>query len=232
MSAQEDSLQRLVSRLPELAELLARIPGVKTRLHRLIGKDAEPEWRAGDSAYLTLLLYSAGLVERVDALEERVDDIVAKLADYESKVELVHASEQSWRALTSTRDGIVFMNSIGQTVTLSRSFVAVFIARRQLDVSEFVEDGEEIVVRVAMKPISTLMRGMPSVDVTTGEASVSARERSDVTAVPAASVVGEAMVALVLADALLDKTGGDSLAEVRRNLEGHLEAVNRLFQSR
>ena len=75
------------------------------------------------------------------------------------------------------------------------------------------------------------MRGLPSVDVETGEATTAAVERSDITAVPAASVVGEAMVALVLADALLEKTGGDSMEEVRRNLEGHLKAVNRLFKS-
>jgi len=93
-------------------------------------------------------------------------------------------------------------------------------------------NGETVITRVAMKPISTLMRGLPSIDVETGEETTAAVERSDITAVPAASVVGEAMVALVLADALLEKTGGDSLDEVRRNLEGHLEAVNRLFENR
>ena len=92
-------------------------------------------------------------------------------------------------------------------------------------------NGETVVVRVAMKPISTLMKGLPSVDVKTGEETTAAVERSDITAVPAASVVGEAMVSLVLADALLDKTGGDSLDEVRHNLGGHLEAVNRLFEN-
>jgi chorismate synthase len=91
-------------------------------------------------------------------------------------------------------------------------------------------NGEPLVVRAAMKPLSSLARGLPSVDVTTGETSRGARERSDVTAVPAASVVGEAMVAFVLADALLEKTGGDSLTEVRRNLEAHLRAVERLFE--
>ncbi len=91
-------------------------------------------------------------------------------------------------------------------------------------------NGETIVVRVAMKPISTLLCGLPSVDVETGEETTAAVERSDITAVPAASVVGEAMVALVLADALLEKTGGDSVEEVRRNLDGHIEEVNRLFE--
>jgi chorismate synthase len=92
-------------------------------------------------------------------------------------------------------------------------------------------NGEPVVVRVAMKPISTLLKGLGSLDVATGEETTAAVERSDITAVPAASVVGEAMVALVLADALLEKTGGDTVTEVRRNLEGHLLAVNRLFEN-
>jgi chorismate synthase len=74
--------------------------------------------------------------------------------------------------------------------------------------------GEELVVRLAMKPIPTLRQGLPTVGFETGEAVVSTYQRSDVTSVPAASVVGEAMVALVLASALLEKLGGDSMAQV------------------
>jgi chorismate synthase len=83
------------------------------------------------------------------------------------------------------------------------------------------------VVTVYMKPISTLRKGMPSVDLDTLEPHRSQYERSDVTAVPACGVVAEAMVALVLADALLEKVGGDSLQEVRRHLEatGELQAA-------
>lgn len=82
--------------------------------------------------------------------------------------------------------------------------------------------GEPLVVRVAMKPLSSLTRPLASVDVRTGEAAAAVRERSDVCAVPAAAVVGEAMLALVLADAMVEKFGGDSLAEIRANLEGFL----------
>ncbi len=82
-----------------------------------------------------------------------------------------------------------------------------------------VTNGEDIVVTLYMKPISTLRKGMPSIDLDTGEARLSQYERSDVTALPAAAVIAEAMVALVLADALLIKCGGDSLAEVRTHLE-------------
>jgi chorismate synthase len=73
-----------------------------------------------------------------------------------------------------------------------------------------------------MKPISTLRKPLPSVDLRDGSPGDAAVERSDVCAVPAAAVVGEAMVALVLTDAFLEKFGGDSMGEVRRNFEGYL----------
>jgi chorismate synthase len=77
--------------------------------------------------------------------------------------------------------------------------------------------GEVLRVRAAMKPISTIPRALQTVDVATGDAAVAINQRSDVCAVPAAGVVAEAMVALVLAEAVLEKFGGDSLAETRRN---------------
>jgi chorismate synthase len=86
--------------------------------------------------------------------------------------------------------------------------------------------GEPLVVRVAMKPISTLMRPLATVDVATGQAASAVAERSDVTAVPAMGVIAEAMLAFVLADALLEKFGGDSVAELRRNVESYLRAVD------
>jgi chorismate synthase len=86
--------------------------------------------------------------------------------------------------------------------------------------------GETLRVRAAMKPLSTLVRALDTVDVATGARAKAVVQRSDVTAVPAAGVVGEAVVALVLADALLEKTGGDSLAEVRRNLDGYLAGLD------
>jgi chorismate synthase len=88
-----------------------------------------------------------------------------------------------------------------------------------------MSNGEPVVVRAALKPISTLPRPLRSVDIRTHEPVAAAYERSDITAVPAASVIGEAVVAFVLADALLEKTGGDSLGEVRRNLAAYLDRV-------
>jgi len=83
--------------------------------------------------------------------------------------------------------------------------------------------GETLRVRAAMKPISTIPRALQTVDVSTGEAAKAINQRSDVCAVPAAGVVAEAMVALVLADALMEKFGGDSIGETRRNLDSYLE---------
>jgi len=85
--------------------------------------------------------------------------------------------------------------------------------------------GEPLRLRAAMKPISTVPRALDTVDVATGEPAKAINQRSDVTAVPAAGVVAEAMVALVLADAATEKFGGDSVAEARRNLRGYLDAL-------
>ena len=86
-------------------------------------------------------------------------------------------------------------------------------------------NGQDVVVRGFLKPISTLRRPLESVDLVTRDPALAAYERSDVCVVPAAGVIGEAMVSLVLAQAFLEKFGGDSLGETRRNFEGYLEQV-------
>jgi len=88
-----------------------------------------------------------------------------------------------------------------------------------------ITTGEPLRVRAAMKPISTVPRALSTIDVRTGEPAKAINQRSDVTAVPAAGVVAEAMAALVLADAVLEKFGGDTVAEIRRNLRGYLEGL-------
>ena len=85
-----------------------------------------------------------------------------------------------------------------------------------------ITTGEPLVIRVGMKPISTLMRPLATIDVITGQPAAAVAERSDVTAVPAMGVIAEAMAALVLAEAFLEKFGGDSLTEMRRNYDGYL----------
>jgi chorismate synthase len=88
-----------------------------------------------------------------------------------------------------------------------------------------ITNGQDVLVRGLLKPISTLRRPLESVDLETREPALAAYERSDVCVVPAAGVIGEAMVAIVLAQSFLEKFGGDSLAETRRNYEGYLEQV-------
>ena len=90
--------------------------------------------------------------------------------------------------------------------------------------------GEPLVVRVAMKPISTLMSPLKTVDLATGQTANAQSERSDVTAVPAMGVIAEALVALVLADAMLEKFGGDSLRELRRNYDGYVASLGRRWK--
>lgn len=87
--------------------------------------------------------------------------------------------------------------------------------------------GEPLCVRVAFKPLSTLMRPLRSVDIRTKEPVEATIERSDVCAIPAAAVIAESVVAFVLAQAFLEKFGGDSLLEIRRNYEGYMEQVRR-----
>jgi len=88
-----------------------------------------------------------------------------------------------------------------------------------------ITTGEAVVVRVAMKPLSTLMKPLRSVDLRTGDRADAVRERSDVVALPAAGVVGEAMLAIVLADAMLEKFGGDSLGEMKQNFGAYLRQL-------
>jgi chorismate synthase len=95
-----------------------------------------------------------------------------------------------------------------------------------------ITTGEPVVVKVAMKPISTLMSPLPTVDLASGEPAKAVSERSDVTAVPAMGVIAEALVALVLADAMLEKFGGDSLSEMRRNYSGYVAALGSRWATR
>ena len=88
-----------------------------------------------------------------------------------------------------------------------------------------ITTGEPLVLRAAMKPIATLMRPLSTVDVASGEPAAAVAERSDVTAVPAMGVIAEAMTAFVLAEAILEKIGGDSLSELRRNHDGYVSHI-------
>jgi chorismate synthase len=119
---------------------------------------------------------------------------------------------------TATRRGSVAHDEIEATAT--------GIARRTNragGIEGGMSTGEVIRVRAAMKPISTVPRALDTIDTSTGEPAKAINQRSDATAVPAAGVVAEAMVALILAEAALEKFGGDSVDEMRRNAEGYLK---------
>ena len=88
-----------------------------------------------------------------------------------------------------------------------------------------ITNGEELRVRGYKKPIATLRKPLHSVDIDTKEENLAAFERSDITAVPAAGVIGEAMLAIVLANAMREKFGGDSISEMKRNYDSYLESV-------
>jgi chorismate synthase len=109
------------------------------------------------------------------------------------------------------------------------------VSRRLTDRAGGIEggmsNGEVIRVRAAMKPISTVPRALQTIDVATGEAAKAHHQRSDVCAVPAAGVVAEAMVALVVANSVLEKFGGDSLGETKRNIESYLANIPAVLQS-
>ncbi len=94
-----------------------------------------------------------------------------------------------------------------------------------------MSNGEILRIRAAMKPISTVPRALATIDTNTGEATTAHHQRSDVCAVPAAGVVAEAMVALVIANAVLEKFGGDSVGETKRNLNAYLEAIPETLRS-
>ena len=91
--------------------------------------------------------------------------------------------------------------------------------------------GEVLRVRAAMKPISTVPKALATIDVATGEAAKAQHQRSDVCAVPAAGIVAEAMVALVIANAMLEKFGGDSISETKRNMQSFLESIPETMKS-
>jgi chorismate synthase len=91
--------------------------------------------------------------------------------------------------------------------------------------------GEVLRIRAAMKPISTVPKALATIDVATGEPAKAQHQRSDVCAVPAAGIVAEAMVALVIANAMLEKFGGDSISETKRNMQSFLDSIPETMKS-
>jgi chorismate synthase len=163
--------------------------------------------------------------------DERLD---GKLAAAVMSIQAVKAVEIGDGVMAASSHGSAAQDEIGYTRSLEDSLA---VARHSKftgftragnhagGVEGGISNGSDIVIRGHLKPISTLRRPLGSVDFATREPVKAAYERSDVCAVPAAGVVGEAMVALVLATAALEKFGGDSLVELRRNYEGYCEQL-------
>ncbi|HUI44035.1 MAG TPA: chorismate synthase [Terriglobia bacterium] len=153
--------------------------------------------------------------------DERLDGLLAQAV---ASVQAVKAAEIGTGVDSAGRFGSEVHDEIGYDRGQGR-FTRK--SNRAGGVEGGMSNGEEIVVRGYLKPISTLRRPLESVDFETRETVKAAYERSDICVVPAAGVAGEAMVALVLARAFLEKFGGDSLTESRRNFEGYREQVRR-----
>jgi chorismate synthase len=186
---------------------------------------------------------SARMVAEVDAAKRDADTLggVVEIVAYGVPVGL--GSHTQWDRKLDSRLAAALMSiqaikgiEIGDAFTQARSRGSVAHdeivptatgVKRLTDRAGGLEggmtSGEPLRVRAAMKPISSLNRPLSTVDVATGEAAIAINQRSDVCAVPAAAVVAEAMVALVLAEAAMEKFGGDSVAEIRRNLASYLE---------
>jgi chorismate synthase len=134
-------------------------------------------------------------------------------------VEIGPGFENARRTGAEVHDEITLMPGRARTGNVQRR------TNRAGGLEAGVTNGEPLVLHAAMKPISTLMRPLATIDLATGEPAQAVAERSDVTAVPAMGVIAEAMTAFIVAQAMLEKFGGDSLGETRRNHDGYLAHI-------
>jgi chorismate synthase len=176
--------------------------------------------KAGDTLGGTILVGArgvpAGLGSHV-SWEEKLDGRIARALMSIPSVKAVSLGEgvaNAFRRGSAAHDPIAHDAARGFSRTSNRAG----------GLEGGITNGEDVLVTLYQKPISTLRDGLPSVDIETKLPHRAQYERSDVTAVPACGVIGEAMLAFVLADALLEKTGGDSMEEVKRNFEGFVRA--------
>jgi chorismate synthase len=149
----------------------------------------------------------------------------ARLAGALMSVQAIKGVEVGDGFTTATRRGSLAHDEIELTSANGDSKRVHRRTNRAGGIEGGMSTGEAIRVRAAMKPISTVPKALDTIDVSTGEPAKAINQRSDATAVPAAGVVAEAMVALVLAEAATEKFGGDSVEEMRRNAEGYLKSL-------
>jgi chorismate synthase len=225
----------IVSHVVELGTVAAK-PGLLPRPEDAERIDADPLRCLDPDA-------SARMVEEVDAAKKDADTLGGIVEVLAYGVPPGLGSHVQWDRKLDARLATALMSiqaikgvEIGDAFTQARSrgtqahdeiIATTGGVRRVTDRAGGLEggitNGEPVRVRAAMKPISSLNRALSTVDVATGEPATAINQRSDVCAVPAAAVVAEAMVALVLAEAALEKFGGDSVTEIQRNLRGYLD---------
>jgi chorismate synthase len=228
---------RIVSHVVELGSVAVK-PGLRPRPDDAQRIDADPLRCADPEA-------SARMVAEVDAAKRDADTLGGVVEVIAYGVPPGLGSHVQWDRKLDARLATALMSiqaikgvEIGDAFTQARSrgsqahdeiIPTATGVRRVTDRAGGLEggitSGEPLRVRAAMKPISSLNRPLTTVEVTTGEPATAINQRSDVCAVPAAAVVAEAMVALVLAEAAGEKFGGDSVAEIRRNVAGYLDTL-------
>ncbi len=176
--------------------------------------------KAGDTLGGVVEVLAFGLPPGLGSFTHWDRRLDARLAGALMSIQAIKGVEVGDGFTTATRRGSVAHDEIEATDS--------GVARRTNragGIEGGMSTGEVIRLRVAMKPISTVPRALDTIDTSTGEPAKAINQRSDVTAVPAAGVVAEAMVALVLAEAAVEKFGGDSAEEMRRNAESYLKTL-------
>jgi len=176
--------------------------------------------KAGDTLGGTILVGARGVPTGLGShvsWEDKLDGRIARALMSIPSVKAVSLGEgvaNAFRRGSTAHDPIAYDAARGFSRTSNRAG----------GLEGGITNGEDLLATIYQKPISTLRDGLPSVDIDTKQPHRASYERSDVTAVPACGVIAEAMLAFVLADALLEKTGGDSMEEVKRNFEGFVKA--------
>jgi len=207
-----------ISAIPEDAPLRCADKKAQQRMIRLIDKKRE----AGDTLGGIFEVIARGVMPGLGshtAWDLKLDGLLAQAV---MSIPAVKAVAIGAGAQASSLPGSQVHDEIGYNKD-TREFIRA--TNRAGGLEGGVTNGEEVRVRGHLKPLSTLRRALRSVDIDTKEEELAAFERSDITAVPAAGVIGEAMVALVLAGAMREKFGGDSLGEMKRNFAGYREQL-------
>jgi chorismate synthase len=207
-----------IAAIPEDAPLRCAEVAVQQQMIQLIDRARE----AGDTVGGVFEVVARGLVPGLGSHTSWDSKLDGLLAQAIMSIPAVKAVAIGAGAVASSLPGSEVHDEIAYNAE-SRDFIRA--TNRAGGLEGGITNGEEIRLRGHLKPLSTLRRALRSVDIDTKEEQSAAFERSDITAVPAAGVIGEAMTALVLGAAMREKFGGDSLGEMKRNFEGYREQL-------